>query len=132
MYQQLIDIITRLETDNTLQTLLEGTTNDKKIRPSKGDNFENFPCITYEIYDGEYNTVPSNTEQSQIQFNIYSKSKKNIEDITLQVNALLNYYKQAQSGTRIIYLKRVLNTDINEPNRQLYGKVVRYEVWSRD
>ena len=133
MYDQLIAIIDVLESDATLQTLLSGTAANKKIYPEVPDKFEDFPCVTWSFIEGEYNTVPSNTEKSELQFNIYSKlNVKQVEDISERINALLNYYKEAQSGTRVIYMKRVLVTSANETDRAIFGKIVRYDIWTRD
>lgn len=130
MQTHIKDIYTILKNDATLKGYLIGTTTDSKIYPAISDKFESFPCITYEVVVGYYRTKPTNTQDITLQLRIFTRNDKQLlENIYSRINNLLNYY---QDTNRLVYLKQTLESDQNETDRQLYTKVLRYQVWSRD
>lgn len=123
-------IVTILQSDTTLQTLLSSPS-DKGIYPSiANQKFENFPCITYLEISGGFRTVPDNAEDLTLEFHIYSKtSPKHIEDIYSRLNILLNYYRTTDTPL-IRWCKQVMAMDMQETDRTLFHKVIRYQLWT--
>lgn len=116
---------------NALQTLLGGTATDKKIYPSISDKFEAFPCITYEIIASSFRTVPIRVQDISMEFHIYSKvNKQQVEDIYTELDNLLNYYRNTVQD--ITYIRQSYESDLNDTDRQLFHKVVRYQIWGRN
>jgi hypothetical protein len=125
-----LKIIDILRTDSTLQTLLSGTVSDKKVYPGINPSFENFPCITYEVIGSFDNEAPRSTQEGLIQLHLYTKaSKDNLEDISTRIKTLLQYYKI--DTPRIYELNKQSEIDMNETDRLLWGKVLRYTIWSQ-
>lgn len=124
-------VLTILEADNTLDTLLSATVSDPKIYPAITNDFENFPCIAYQVIDAQFRGVPRNTQDTTIQFDIYSKtSKQNVEDIYTRLNDLLNYYQD--TDPLVVYIVQSMETDNNPTDRSLWHKVVRYQMVSKN
>lgn len=67
------EIYTLLSGDSTLRGLLNATTIDTHITSIKTAQLEVFPCITYAVSDGVFNTVPLHTQNIIIEFHIYAK-----------------------------------------------------------
>jgi hypothetical protein len=132
MQTQIKQIVGILEADATLQTLLGGTVDDKKIYPAIADQFESFPCITYQVVGSSFRTVPLTAQDITLQFSIYaddnSEPKQKVEDIFTRLNALLNYYKDITKP--IVYIRNSLAIDQNETDRRLFVKIVRYQIWA--
>lgn len=124
-----------LASDSQLSTLLEATVGDTKIYPSISDQFEEFPCITYEVVDGTFRSKPANTQDMVIQLNVFCKDsatyqgKEKLENIFSRVNTLLNYY--FDTDPTIVYVRQANEIDQNETDRLLFHKVLRYRIWSR-
>lgn len=124
-------IVAILQNDATLQTLLGGSVSDKKVYPVLANQFENFPCIVYEEVDAPFRTVPKNVQDVLMQFRIYSKvDMEAVEDIYTRLNFLLNYYTDVVNP--IVYMRQSLATDSSESDRQLFGKTVRFMIWTHN
>lgn len=125
-----------LSNDSALQTLLAGSAANKKIYPVLPDRFESYPCIIYEQISGGFNTVPRNTGSEFFDFKIFVKTdtapRALVEDIVTRVNDLLNYYVEVSSSERIIYSKQINNSDINDADTRIFGKVLRFEIFFRN
>lgn len=128
-------IYTLLSTDSQLQTLLGGTVSDTKIYPMISDTFELFPCITYKNVSGGMRIYPPNVEDLVFEFSIYCKNvpgggQDKVEDIFTRLDNLLNYY--GNQFNPVVYVLRTVDTDLNESDRQLFRKVVRYRIWAKN
>lgn len=122
-----------LSTDSQLQTLLGGSSGDTRIYPEFPDNFEDFSngasCIVYRVEDGGFRTAPRNAKDIVFEHRIYSKvSMDRVEDIAERILELLNYI--SDNNNIIVYAKQIVETDMNEKDRQLFSKLVRYSIWS--
>lgn len=122
-------VVAVLQNDSALQTLLSGTSTNKKIFPSIPNQFESLPCIVYSVIGAGFRSIPFGEEDITLQLNLLSKtSKQNIEDISTRVNTLLNYYNN--DFNNIVYMKKVGEVDENETDRQLWQKALRYQIWT--
>jgi hypothetical protein len=98
------------------------------------DQFEDFPCITYEVVEGSFRTVPKKVEDMVVEIRIWIKARPEngsfglLEDIHTRVNTLLNYYVERMNP--IVYMRQDGEFFIPEQDRQLYSKVVRYRLWT--
>lgn len=130
MKVQLVKLYSLISADVTIRSLLGSTSEDSGIYPVLNKQLERFPSITYLENDEGFNTVPKNTLNIVVDFNIYSKtSKAHVENIATRLNEVLNYYKDTDAT--IIYVKQVSGADLPEPDRQLYRKLVSFRVWGR-
>lgn len=121
-------IVTVLQNDSQLQTLLGGGI-DKRIYPALDNSVAKYPCITYSEIDGMENTVPHNTQQSTFQISIFTKtSKSNLESINARVKTLLKYY--SSDSPKILWVRKSVEQDQNETDRQMFSKILRYIIWS--
>lgn len=128
MQTAIAKVLTILNADNSLKTLLGATAGNPKIYPALSPQFESFPCITYEEINGPFRSVPRGAQDTTLQLDFYSKtSKQNTEDVYTKVNELLNYY--TDSDQLIQYIKQVMVTDVNDTDRKLWHKVARYQIW---
>ena len=122
-------VVAVLQGDSALQTLLGGTTTDKKVYPTIPNQFEAFPCLTYNVINAGFRSLPFGEEDITIQVNIISKtSKQNVEDIATRVNTLLNYYNN--DFNNIVYMKKISEADDNDTTRLLFQKALRYQIWT--
>ena len=128
-------VYTVLSGDSQLKTLLGATTLNTKIYPIIPDNFEAFPAIAYSVVGGSFRTAPHGSEDMDLEFHIYADNTSNqgkaqCENIFTRLNYLMNYL-QDWSKT-ITYIKLGSEIDLPEKDRKLWGKVVRYQVWSNN
>lgn len=129
MLEILTKFVSVLQADSTLQTLLGGTSPDKKIYPMLNNKFEAFPCITYEEISSPQNTVPANTQTTTIIIKTFAKNnKKQAEQINARVKTLFNYYHT--QTPRLFWVRKSDEFDNNESDRLVFCKVLRYTVWS--
>jgi len=132
MQTQTSIIYTKLSTDATMLSLLDGNSSDTHIYPFDANKFETFPCITYEEVGSPARVIPQNSEDMVLEFHIFSRtSRQNVEDIYTRLNNLLNYY-YTSSPNNIFWIRRTLATDLLESDRQLHHKVVRFHIWGRN
>jgi hypothetical protein len=135
MQAELKKLYNILSTDSALQTLIGGTTNDKKIYPEIANQFEAFPCITYAVVTSATRAIPRNTQDITVQFDIFSKtSKQEIEDIYSRCLTLLNYYKDTVNFN---WIRQVAELDnkasvSSSTDRQLWIKSFRVQIWSKN
>ena len=127
-------IIAIFQADATLQSLLAGTATDKKIYPAISDQFEAFPCIVYDVISGIYRSIPFGEQDIVLQFTIYTNSKTSsgakqvIEDVYSRIVALVNYYNN--DANNIVYMRQAGEADQNDTDRQLFAKMVRFQIWT--
>ena len=123
-------LVSILQGDSTLQTLLGGSVSDKKIYPVIPDQFETFPCITYDEIMSPENTIPKNTVTQEYAINVFVKTtKSDLEAIATRVRTLLRYYAITNP---VLYLVSGINAfDNNSTDRQLFSKVIRFTVYSK-
>jgi hypothetical protein len=121
-------IFTLFSTDVTLQSLLGGTTTDKKFYPEVPQKFESFPCGVYHLISSVENSVPYLTQQNIYEFSWFSRDKDNLEDIVSRAKAIFRYHHQ--QTPRIFWTKKIMEMDLNETDRLLFRKILRYTVWS--
>lgn len=123
-------LVSVLQSDSSLQTLLGGTASDKKIHPRYNNAVEEYDAIYYSVVDSFENTVPQETQESIYQLEIWTKSKSNLEAITTRVKDLLRYY--TNSTPRIFWSVKVNEVDLDqETDRQVFFKVLRLRIWSK-
>lgn len=125
-------IYAKLKSDTSLARILEATSRNSKIFPIVPIEFEDYPCLTYEVIDENTNTTPKNTELVEMEFKAFSKGYSNrskCEAIIQSVFENLQYCKNIDN--KIIYMKQVMRDDIPEQDRDLYSIMVRYQVWIR-
>lgn len=131
MQTQLKKIYTLLASGSALKTLLNGSIYDTKIYHSLQNSFEKFPCVTYDIVSSNFRTVPIKSQDITLEINIYSKKDhQNVEDIFTEINLLMNYYKNTTQD--IVYIRHSYETDLDETDRKLFRKVVRYQIWAKN
>jgi hypothetical protein len=113
-----------------LQTLLGGTSTDKKIYPFTVDEQEEFPCITYEVIGGSENTVPLNTQEIDVEFRTYSKkSMLEANQIMERLKVLIRYF--GEDIPRIYWSIKTLEIDNPSNDRNLKGKICRFKFWAK-
>lgn len=124
-------IVSLLQSDATLQTLLAGTATDKRVYPDTVNKFETFPCVTYREEDGSENTVPRNTQVSLFELKSFSNvSLDQVDQINERVKAILKYYS-SDTPIRFFWTKKELETDLEFDDRLLFCKILRYRIWTR-
>lgn len=124
-------IVALLQADSTLQTLLGGTADDKRIYPDTVNKFEVFPAVTYREEDGSQNTVPKNTQSSLFELKSFSNiSEDQVSQINERIKVLLNYYA-SDTPIRFFWFKKEVEADIEFDDRLLFCKILRYRIWTR-
>jgi hypothetical protein len=118
-----------LTADATLDSLLEVSTNNSKIFPKVPKNFESFPCIAYSIVESSTATVPNGARFIIIEFRVFGKTKTLCENIAERIHILLNYRQTWNKN--IVYIKHSGELDLPEEDRDLWSKVLRYQVWAK-
>ena len=127
-------VVAILQGDVSLQTLLAGTSSDKKIYPAIPDQFESFPCVTYDVITGGFRSVPMFEQDITLQLSIYTNAKASsgakqvIENIYSRIISLVNYYNN--DSNNIVYMKLVTEADMNDTDRQMYMKALRFQLWT--
>ena len=124
------DIYAVLTADAQLKTLLGATAGNTKIFPVIPDNFEDFPCMAYSVMGGTFRSYPHGTEDLTLEFHIYDKDKTHCEDIFKRLNDIINYLQKYDKT--IVYVKQSSEIDLPEADRKLWGKVIRYQVWTKN
>ncbi len=123
-------LYTYISTDSTLLGLLGGSSGDTHIYPASSNQFETFPCITYEEVVSETLNIPHNGEMTTVEFHIFARtSRVDLENIYTRLNNLLNYY---YSTTNIFWVRKIMGMNMAETDRQLFHKVTRYKIWGRN
>lgn len=122
-------VIAILQADSALQTLLNGTTSDKRIYPKTPNQAESFPCIVYAVIGSNYRAAPAGAQDVNIQFDIFSTASKQVtEDVFTRLVALLNYIDNKYSN--IVYVIQTAEVDSNPNDRQLFIKTVRFKIFT--
>lgn len=122
-------LVAVLNADATLQTLLGADATHKKVLPALPNQFESFPCITYEVTGSRENTTPASTQQTDYELHIYTKtSYDELSQIAERVKTILKYYHSA--SPRIFHIVKTNEVNQNEDDRQLFTKVIQFTVWS--
>lgn len=130
MKSLLEQIYTILSTDTTLQSLL-GNPADKGVYPYYVDQPERFPCVTCELISSSENTTPSDTQLSTVEFRTFSqRGISQAENINERVRLLLKYYG-SDTPNRVYWAVKTLEIDNPANTRNLQGKIVRYDFYTR-
>lgn len=136
MQAALIQLVSILEADNTLQGYLQGSAGDKKIYPALPDQEEQYPCIVYYEIGSSFRNVPKTAEDTTIQFSIFTRestgNKALIENIASRLNELLNYYKQVSAYPRVVYSILENKFDKNEEDRRIFSKILIYKLYIKN
>jgi len=124
------DIYSVLTADATLDGLLGATSSNSKIFPIIPKNFESFPCLVYKIVDSISATVPNGSRIIVIELRVFAKDKTICENIFARINALLNYRQNWNKN--IVYIRHSGELDLPEEDRDLWSKIIRYQIWAKN
>lgn len=117
--------------DATLQTLVGGSGSDKHVYPVDVNALETFPCMTFEIGTSFENTTPQKTQETNVMIKSYSNiSRQQAEDINSRIKLLMRY-KSADTSIRLYWSVKADEFDMNENDRLLFVKVLRYTMWTK-
>jgi len=89
------DIITYLESDATLDTLLSSSANDSKIYPEIAPQDSSLPYIVYSVSDGVLDEI---LDEIRITFRIYSTTKSEAVNIANRLKSLLDKQDEIQNS----------------------------------
>lgn len=121
------DFFSTLKSDTTLKNLLGGTTTNSKIFPIIPKNYEAFPCLTYQVWDEDSQSIPIGSGELVIEYRAYGKDKTVCENIIERVKELLQYRQNWDKN--IVWSRYSGGLDLPEEDRNLWSRIMRVRVW---
>lgn len=127
-------IIAVLNTDPTLTAIVPADhmfTGPVDVTMEKQSEL-NYPSIVLSLVSESYRSVPTNTRDSQIQLDIWSRnSQMELENIYERIMTLLNYLITDQATAHIFWQRLGGAVDQFESDRRIWHRACTFTVWTK-
>jgi hypothetical protein len=125
----ILDVLTYLKADTTLDTLLGATGSNSKIYPDQAPQGAILPYITYEFSDD--GTLEENLLEATISFECVAEEYMDVLAIRDRVNALLDKQDLIRNFITSInywfyWCKNVRGEDSKDPKQNNFHKIVTF------